>query len=67
MRGKWNFIPASVVAVLVVASLIAQLSGIERKILGVFFKSSETGPARVEEGADYISISGSFMVRGEFR
>jgi len=47
VRGKWKFIPATVVTVLVVASLIAQVSGIERKILHVVFRSQETGPASV--------------------
>lgn len=51
MRKKGKFISLTVLVVLVVASLIAQVSGIEHKIFRVVFKSPGTGPASVVQHA----------------
>jgi hypothetical protein len=58
VRGKWKFIPATVVAVLVLASLIAQVSGIERRILDLVFKPPRASLSNVRELALDTDLDG---------
>jgi hypothetical protein len=51
MRRKLRFIPATVLAVLAAGSLIAQVSGIEQRILRVLLSLPGKGSASVQEGA----------------